>query len=284
MHLEAVRALRLPPVEHRYAAKDSILYALGLGVGGDPTDPEQLKYVYEDGQQVLPSISVVLAHPGFWMQRPELGIDWLKLLHGEQSFEIHKPIPTAGAVRGEYEVFAVEDRGPERGAIMHQAKRLYDVASGELLATIRGVFVLRGDGGCGSFGEAPEQPSSVPAGEPVASCAIATLPQAALIYRLSGDLNPIHVDPAAAAKAGFKAPILHGLCTLGVATRAAVQTLAGGDPDRIAALRVRFSSPVYPGETIVTEFFRDGPDYRFRARAAERDVVVLDRGSVRLRT
>lgn len=283
MNLEAVKALRLPAIEHRYTARDTILYALGLGYGADPLDPGQLRFAYEKDLSAVPSICVVLAHPGFWMQRPELEIDWLKLLHGEQSFELHRPLPAEGLVRGEYEVPAVEDRGQGKGAILHQTKRLYDVASGELIATIRGVFVLRGDGGCGSFGDAPPPPGALPEGEPTRVLDIPILPQAALIYRLSGDLNPIHADPEAAARAGFKAPILHGLCTLGVATRALLSLFAGENPARIGTLGVRFSSPVYPGETLRIEAVEAGGDIRFRARAVERDIVVLDRGTLRLR-
>lgn len=282
MDLEAVKALRLDPVEQRYTVKETILYALGVGYGEPATDAAQLTFVYEGGLRAAPSMCVVLAHPGFWMQRPELKIDWLRLLHGEQSFELHRPLPASGHVRAEYEVVAVEDRGAERGAVLHQAKKLYDVASGDLLAEIQGVFILRGDGGCGSFGTPPPQLSRLPDASPDAVCELPTLPQAALIYRLSGDLNPIHVDPAAAARAGFTAPILHGLCTLGVATRAALATLADNDPTRVRRFAVRFSSPVYPGETIRTEFFGAGGDVRFRARAVERDLIVLDRGLVQL--
>jgi MaoC like domain/N-terminal half of MaoC dehydratase len=226
LNLEAIRNLRFEAVTHAYAARDSILYALGLGYGSNPADPAQLAFVYEDDLRTVPSICCVLAHPGLWVKNPALGIDWLKILHGEQSFEIHNPIPSNGTVAGTYEIVAVEDKGAGKGAILHKVKKLTDKASGQLLATVRSVLFLRGDGGCGSFGEIPAPVQPLPERAPSSVCEIATLPQSALIYRLSGDYNPIHADPEAAAKAGFEAPILHGLCTLGVATRALLSTFA----------------------------------------------------------
>jgi acyl dehydratase len=279
VNLEAVRNFRFEAVAHSYTRKDSILYALGLGYGSEPTDPVQLAFVYEDDLRIVPSMCCVLAHPGMWVKEPALGIDWLKILHGEQSFEIHNPIPPEGTVVGTYENVAVEDKGAGKGAILHQVKRLHDKASGQLLATVRSVLFMRGDGGCGGFGEVSPPAQPLPERAPSSVREIATLPQSALIYRLSGDYNPIHADPGAAAKAGFEAPILHGLCTLGVATRALLSTFANGTPERLKSLSVRFSRPVFPGETIKTEFFESGGVVRFRSRAVERDVIVLDRGS-----
>jgi acyl dehydratase len=279
LNLEAVRNFRFETVAHTYSRKDSILYALGLGYGSEPTDPAQLAFVYEDKLRIVPSICCVLAHPGAWVREPALGIDWLKMLHGEQSFEIHNPIPPEGTVVGTYENVAVEDKGAGKGAILHQIKKLNDKASGQLIATVRSVLFMRGDGGCGGFGEVPEAARPLPESVPSSTCEFATLAQSALIYRLSGDYNPIHADPKAAAKAGFDAPILHGLCTLGVATRALLTTFANDAPERLKSLSVRFSRPVFPGETIRTEFFGAGGEIRFRSRVVERDVIVLDRGS-----
>lgn len=279
MNLEAVRNFRFEAVAYTYSRRDSILYALGLGYGSEPTDPAQLAFVYEDNLRIVPSMCCVLAHPGMWVRNPDLGIDWLKILHGEQSFEIHNPIPPEGTVIGTFENVAVEDKGAGKGAILHQIKKLNDKASGQLLATVRSVLFMRGDGGCGGFGEVPEPARPLPESTPSSSREIATLAQSALIYRLSGDYNPIHADPVAASKAGFEAPILHGLCTLGVATRALLSTFANGAPERLKSLPVRFSRPVFPGETIRTEFFGGGGDVRFRSRVVERDLIVLDRGS-----
>jgi acyl dehydratase len=279
LNLEAVRNFRFEAVTHTYSRKDSILYALGLGYGSEPTDPAQLAFVYEDNLRAVPSMCCVLAHPGMWVRKADLGIDWLKMLHGEQSFEIHNPLPPEGTVVGTYEIVAVEDKGAGKGAILHQIKKLNDKASGQLLATVRSVVFMRGDGGCGGFGEVPDAAQPLPEQSPASTCEIRTLAQSALIYRLSGDYNPIHADPAAAAKAGLEAPILHGLCTFGVATRALLSTFANGVPERLKSLSVRFSRPVFPGETIKTEFFGAGGEIRFRSRAVERDLIVLDRGS-----
>jgi acyl dehydratase len=272
LNLEAVRNFRFEAVTHTYSRKDTILYALGLGYGSEPTDPAQLAFVYEDNLRAVPSMCCVLGHPGMWVRNPALGIDWLKMLHGEQSFEIHNPIPPEGTVVGSYAIVAVEDKGAGKGAILHQIKKLNDKASGLLLATVRSVLFMRGDGGCGGFGEVPEPAQPLPERAPSSA-------QSALIYRLSGDYNPIHADPAAATKAGFEAPILHGLCTLGVATRALLSTFANRAPERLKSLSVRFSRPVFPGETIKTEFFGPGGEVRFRSRVVERDLIVLDRGS-----
>lgn len=283
MNLEAVRNFRFEPVTQRYTHRDTMLYALGLGFGCDPLDPAQLDFVYEAALKAVPSICCVLAHPGFWARRPELGIDWLKLLHGEQHFEIHAPIPAEGTVRAGYEIVTAADKGAEKGAILHLVKTLDDAVSGRKLATVRSVLFLRGDGGCGGFGNVPAEPAALPEQAPWRAKDIATLPQSALIYRLSGDYNPIHADPDAAAQAGFDRPILHGLCTLGIATRAVIATLADGQPDRLLSLSARFSRPAFPGETIRTEFLSVGGEIRFRSRVLERDLVVLDRGTVILR-
>jgi acyl dehydratase len=282
MNLDAVKAFRLKPIEHHFTAKDSILYALGLGYGEQPDDPYQLQFVYEKGLKAVPSACVVLAHPGFWVSEPSLGIDWIKILHGEQSFEILQPLPAEGKVRGEYEVTAVEDRGGDKGAVMYITKNLFDAKSNELLAKVGSVYMLRGDGGKGGYGQAPPQPLPLPDGAPDKVCEIKTLPQSALIYRLSGDMNPIHADPAAAIKAGFSRPILHGLCSMGVATRALIAAVADHDPDRLRAVSLRFSKPVFPGETLRVEIFKTEAGIRFRAVAVEREVVVLDRGSARV--
>lgn len=282
MDLETLTTYRFPPIEHAYSAKDTILYALGLGYGSDPTAPAELAFVYEEGLKAVPSQCVVIAHPGFWAKDPRFGIDWVKILHGEQSFEIHRPLGAEGRLRGEYAIEFVDDKGPEKGAIVHQSKRLFDAETGELVATVRSVVFMRGDGGCGAYGSPPPQAAPLPDRAPDATSTIRTLPQQALIYRLSGDTNPIHADPAPARKAGFERPILHGLCTMGIATRALLDTFAPGEPERLRSMFVRFSRPVFPGETIVTEFMRSGDVVRFRCRVAERDVVVLDRGHATL--
>ncbi|MFN3387584.1 MAG: MaoC/PaaZ C-terminal domain-containing protein, partial [Allosphingosinicella sp.] len=219
MNIEEVQSFSIPETDHSYTWKDTILYALGLGYGSDPLDEAELPYVYERGLQAVPTICNTLAHPGFWLDTPALGIDWVKVLHAEQSIEMHEPLPPEGAVRGSYQIVSVVDKGADKGAILTLEKRLSDIASGRLLCTVTTSVFLRGDGGQGGFGTAPAAATALPDRAPDATVDLATLPQAALVYRLSGDVNPLHADPRVATKAGFRQPILHGLATMGVASR-----------------------------------------------------------------
>ncbi len=279
MNLAEIRCFELPEVTTRYSSKDTILYALGLGYGAEAA---HLPFVYEAGLQAVPSICVVLGHPGFWARDPKYGISWLRLLHGEQAFEIHRPIAPSGSVRAAYEIPAVEDRGQDTGAILHMVKHLYDDDANELVASVRTTLFLRGDGGCGGFGVAPAALRSIPEGRALSVVDLSISYRAAAIYRLSGDFNPIHIDPGAAEKAGFARPILHGLCSMGFGTRAVISTFCEGDASRLLSMSVRFSKPVYPGETLRFEFFEDGAgSVRFRALALERGVTVLDRGTAK---
>jgi acyl dehydratase len=281
VNLEALRNYQIKPIEHSYTQKDSMLYALGLGYGSEPANPDHLQFVYEENLKSVPSIVNVLAHPGFWVNDPALEIDWVKILHGEQSFEIFKPLPPEGNVLGTYKLAGLEDKG-DKGAVMWVEKTLTDQATGEVLATVITTLMMRGDGGHGGFGTPLPALEELPAGEPDLVVDFPTLPQSALIYRLSGDYNPIHADPVAAAKAGFPQPILHGLCSMGLATRALITGICDGRPGRLKSLSLRFSKPVFPGETIRTEIFRTANGARFRARSLERDIVVLDRGTATL--
>lgn len=280
MDIEAIRSMRIEPIEQDFGIRESILYALGLGYGADPLDRDDLPFVYEGELRSVPSFVNLLCHPGFWAQRPEFGIDWVKILHAEQEFLLHKPLPPTGRMRGEYRVSAVEDKGAGRGALLHQEKSLHDTRNGEKVATVRSTLYLRGNGGEGGFGDPPAVAEALPDRAPDRSMSISTLPRQALIYRLSGDWNPLHADPEIAAKAGFSAPILHGLCTNGIACRAVLATYCGNDPARIKGMFTRFSKPVFPGETVRVDFFEDTPGIvRFRAVVEDRGEVVLDRCS-----
>lgn len=272
----------LPPREtlHRYTIRDTLLYALGVGAGADPED---FQYVYEDGLQVLPTMAVTLAYPGFWLKEPQFGVDWKRALHAEQSIIIHAPLPSEGYVRGETVVEQVVDKGEAKGAIIVQKRTICDVASGALLATVRQLSFMRGDGGCGNAG--PDGPPSslkpVPDRAPDAVHALGTRPEQAFIYRLSGDYNPLHVDPKVAREAGLEAPILHGLCSYGVAGRALVRMLCNGNPTLLRRMDCRLTAPVFPGETIEVAAWRLGVGQAaFQARVVERNVVVLAFGSV----
>jgi acyl dehydratase len=280
LDVAAVMDWRFEPVEQAYTRRDTILYALGLGHGANPTDPAELRFVYEDGLLACPTMAVVLGNPGPWTRDKRTGIDWVKSLHGEQGLVIHAKLPVEGRVIGTCRVTGIIDKGPGKGALLMQERALHDAATGTKLATRTTTSFLRGDGGCGAPAREQPKPPAIPDRAPDIVHDIATRTEAALVYRLSGDWNPVHADPAIAARAGFARPILHGLCTYGIAGRAVVATICGGDPAALRELHVRFSAPVYPGETIRVELWEQGGEFRLRARAVERDVVILNNGRV----
>ena len=263
-----------------YSTRDTILYALGVGAGIDADTPAKLRYVYEEQLEALPTMSAVLAAPGFWQREPQFGITWQKILHGEQSVLVHRPLPAAADVAATIKVDAVYDKGVQKGAVVYTSRTLYDKSTGDLLATVRQASFLRGNGGTGGLTEGAPKPHPMPEGRPADfSVTLATRPEQALIYRLSGDYNPLHADPAVAVQVGFKQPILHGLATYGVVGRALLGALCDDRGARLKRMDVRFSSPVYPGESITTEIWREGPGRAsFRSLVAARETVVLNNG------
>ncbi len=271
-----------PEVRHRYSEKDSMLYALGVGFGMDPLDESELRFVYEDRLQAMPTMAVVLGYPGFWMKDPATGIDWQKLLHGEQRLSLHQPLPPAGEVVGRTRIKSITDKGVGKGAIVVVERTVSDAQSGALLATLEIVTFCRGDGGYSSGGHPSDSldavPVIVPDRAPDAVCDLLTRPEMALVYRLSADPNPLHADPVVARAAGFDRPILHGLASYGVAARAILKTWCNYQPERLKSFNLRFTAPVYPGETIRTEMWRRGRQIFFRARVLERDLLVLNNG------
>ncbi|SEE77416.1 N-terminal half of MaoC dehydratase [Rhizobiales bacterium GAS191] len=281
MNLSALVNRKFPALVFDYDARDTILYALGVGAGADPLDPRQLPYVYEPQLRIIPSQASVIAYPGAWLTEPALGVDYVKVLHGEQGVIFERPLKPTGRVRGEYKVLGVDDKGPGKGAVVLFEKRIIDDAENQLICRVQSTYFLRGDGGCGSWGQALPTSAALPDRAPDKIIDAPTIARQALIYRLSGDLNPVHADPAVAAAAGFDRPILHGLCSYGVACLSLVQELCDNDPSRLTALFTRFSRPVFPGETIRLELFEEDDGWRFRARAAERGEIVLDRGLAR---
>lgn len=282
------------PVRQHYGERDTALYALSLGLGSDPLNEAALPFVYEGapgGLRALPSQAVVLGYPGFWAREPDTGIDWVKLLHGEQRMRLHRPLPAACEVVGHNRITHLTDKGEGKGAIMVTERRL-ETAAGELLATVQQVSFLRGDGGYSLQGGGQPSDAPLPALGPTpedrapdCTDTQAIRPEAALLYRLLGDANPLHADPAVARKAGFERPILHGLASYGLVAHAVLRQCGGLDPARLLALDIRFAAPVYPGETLVTEIWRVPGQPRhlqLRARVAERDKVVLSHGFAEL--
>nr|AMK59546.1 putative acyl dehydratase [uncultured bacterium UPO71] len=273
----------LPEVRQTYSVRDSQLYALAVGLGADPLDTRQLPFVYEQNPRALPMQAVVLGYPGFWMKDPATGVDWVRLVHAEQGLRLHRSLPAGGEVIGRTRVVGINDKGPGKGAIVYSQRTLHDAASDALIATLDSSTFCRGDGGCGGSDAPPMRLAPTPEHAPDAVCELPTLPQQALLYRQCGDFNPLHADPDVARAAGFERPILHGLCTFAVAGHALLRTLCDYDPARLTELQARFSAPVYPGETLRTEIWRDADAVAFRTLAVERGVVVLSHGRAQIR-
>jgi acyl dehydratase len=270
--------LGMPPLmtKRKFTRKDTMLYALGTGACGD-ADGDELRFVYERDLQALPTYPTVVAYPGFWMREPQYEIDWKRVLHIEQSVELHRTIPVEGSVRSELHIDEILDKGREKGAIVFSSRRIYSDDDGGLIAILRQASMLRGDGGFGGPPRASARPEPVPEREADHLVTLTTRRDQALIYRLSGDDNPLHADPKVAVEAGFSRPILHGLCTFAVAGRAVLKATCANEPSRLRKIGGRFSAPVYPGETIVTEIWTVAPGTAvFRSKVAERDVIVLD--------
>ena len=269
-----------PAREHSYSDRDTILYALGVGAGHDPLDESDLRFVYERDLLSLPMMACVLGYTR--IRDLDLGVDYTKLLHGDQSTIFHKPLPVSGTVVSQISVRAVVDRN-DKGAIIYLDRSVNDTSNGDLLATVSMGIFCRGEGGFGGPDKTTPPVHEIPSRKADDLCELATVPQAALIYRQSGDLNPLHVDPQIAKKVGFDRPILHGLATYGVVGRAVLKSACGNDPARLASLSGRFSAPVYPGETIRTELWRDGDIVSFRSTAIERNAVVMNNGRAEIR-
>ncbi len=269
---------KIPEIEQRLTRRDTILYALGVGFGADPCDPAQLKFVYEENLQALPTMAIILGYPGPWHAHPDTGITRSHVVHGEQAFRIHRLLPVEGTVIGATRVTGIVDKGKDKGALVMTECAVRDKAGGEAICTLASTSFCRADGGFGGPDGPVKIPHPIPDTPPQFTCDLPTLPQAALIYRLSGDYNPLHADPQYARKAGFDAPILHGRCTFGIAGHAILRTFCGYDPARLAAMEGRFSAPVYPGETIRTEMWREGNAVSFRSTVPARGVTVLNNG------
>ena len=287
IHYQQLKARAFEPVRQHYTQRDTMLYALSLGVGNDPLDSKNLPLVYEGMDQplqALPSMSSVLGYPGFWMKNADSGIDWVKLVHGEQRTTIHQPIPVDAKVVGKTRVTRIIDKGAGTGAIV-VSERTLEGEDGVLYATIDQVTFCRGDGGYSQqLGGQPSDESlpalaATPDTAPQWTFEHRIRPEAALLYRLMGDYNPLHADPRVAQAAGFDKPILHGLATYGMVCHALVMTACGGDASQLRSINARFSSPVFPGETLRTEIWQDGKALQFRATVVERNIVVLSHGN-----
>ena len=274
--LDSLLGLDIPEKAYRYDQRDCMLYAAGIGMGADPMDRRQLDFVYEKNLKVMPSMATVIAWDDSLLF--DSGINLFMSVHGEQRLTVHRPLPPTAEILSRPRITAAYDKGEDRGALLVIENTLRESGSDAPLCTMESVVFARGDGGFGGPSGGPEKLPNPPERTPDAVASYATLPQAALLYRLSGDPNPLHCDPDFAAKAGFDRPILHGLCTWGNACHAIVAECCDYRPERLTGFAARFTAPVFPGETIETSIWRTDTGAQFRSRIVERDVVVLNQG------
>lgn len=272
------------PLTCHWSDREVMLYALGIGMGDDPLDPNELGFVNEGwltdrdpALKVVPTFASVAA----WHARPPaIDLNRVMVVDADRDITFHQPLPVAATVTADSRWLGAWDKG-DKGAILLRETTVQD-AAGARLWTLRGTTFARGDGNFG--GPTTGQPSrpGAPDRAPDRSIDIATRPGQALLYRLSGDRNPLHSDPDFAAKAGFSAPILHGMCTYGITCRAVLATYADWDPAAIRRHACRFSAPVYQGEMVTVDLWRDGTDLRFEARIKERGVTCVTHGLTEL--
>jgi len=269
------------PAERSWDSKDALLYAVGVGAGlSDPL--QELEFTTENSegieQQVLPTYAVLIAQG---RTSGSLGdFDRAMLVHAEQAIELHRPLPVAGTVRTTSTVTGIYDKGS--GALVVTENVAVDTATGEPLATTRSSAFIRGEGGFGGergTDAAWDRPDRAPDHQ----VTYQTRPEQALVYRLSGDRNPLHVDPKFAARGGFDRPILHGLCTYGVTGRALLHALCGSDPARFRSMSGRFSRPVWPGESLTISVWQQDGDTALFQTTKDDGTVVIDRGRMQIR-
>ena len=275
INYDEIMSMTSENVEISYSDKDSILYSLGVGLGNDPMNMAELKYVYENSQVALPSMAT-----NFQYHSPLLlkaNINFILVVHGEQKLSFSNPLPVSGDFISNAKVIACYDKGAGKGAIIDVETTINLKKDNTEICKLVSTTFARGDGGFGG----PESPKSEifrPEGDPDFVHEIKTKPDQALIFRLSGDYNPLHSDPNFAKTAGFEKPILHGMCTYGIACRSLVESVCEGDAKRLKKFDCRFSSPVYPGETIVTEMWKNGSKVYYQSKVKERDKIVIKNG------
>ena len=266
-----------------YTDRDTLLYAVAIGMGRDPLDASELEYVCESvGSRVVPTASTVLTRAnrsGGGERVPSLmsKMNYALLLHGEQRLQIHQTIPPAAETLVSSQTRGVYDKGKGKGALLVNETNV-KLRDGSPLFTLGSTLFFRGDGGFGGSAEGAPVPHVIPDRSPDAVCEMPGRADQAMVYALCGDRNPLHRDPGVAKKAGFEVPILHGLCSYGIACHAVLKTMLDYDQTRMTGFDVRFSSPVYPGETQVVEMWKDGNVISFRVTLKERGIVSINNG------
>lgn len=258
------------PVEHHYDSRDTILYALGVGAGADA-----LELVFERNLKAIPALATVLAYPGNWYARPEIELDGLHTVHASERVELFGPLPVAGHVVATPRILEIYDKGEGRGALVVSEREVRDIVSDTLLARVTQRALCRADGGLGGPGGRPPASASAPARPADKVYAVPTAPNAAVIYRLLGDDNPLHVDPDFAQAAGFDRPLLHGLSSYGHLCRTIMRAYPGRS---VHIMDCRFTAPVFPGDTMALEIWDMPGGVSFRAHCHGR--VVIDNGEI----
>lgn len=271
---------KIKDIPFSYTDTQMLLYNLSVGMGRDPDNRKELAFVYEQpGLQVIPTAATILGGGASVLSGADL--DWPKVLHAEQRLQMHRTLPPSADVVGTTRISEIVDKGAEKGALITTEIEAR-LSTGEPLYTMHNVIFARGDGGNGGLEKSATQPHTIPDCKPDLIYTTETLPDQALLYRLNGDRNPLHVDPDVAARAGYPAPILHGLCSYGIACRAVLASACDYDPAKIKRFDVRFTSPVYSGETIETEIWLDGNQLSFRCKVKERERIIIDNGLCQL--
>ena len=273
---EKIMSLETKNQEFSYSDRETMLYGLGIGFGKDPLNDEELKFVYERDIKTVPSMATVVSWGAGNMR--ESGINYLLVLHGEQRLKMYEPLPHSADILVDSSVKGVFDKGKEKGALIVTETDIKLKENENLLCTLSSTTFARGDGGFGGPSDGAPEPHLIPERKPDDQFSADTEPNQALIYRLSGDRNPLHSDPEIAKAAGFDVPILHGLCTYGTACRTIISNVCDYDSTLIEEFNVRFSSPVYPGEKISTEIWKDDNVISFRCWVRDRNVMVLNNG------
>jgi len=279
--VEEALAIEPEEIPGSYTDRDSLLYNVAIGMGKDPLDAKELEYVCETiGNRVVPTAATVLTRPERRASNPSTLIskmNFVMMLHGEQRLQIHQPLPPAAETLISNAITGVYDKGEGKGALLTNETQV-KLKDGSPLYTVGSTLFFRGDGGFGGSSEGAPVAHTLPDREPDAVCELAQRDDQAMVYALCGDRNPLHRDPGIAAKAGFDKPILHGLCSYGIACHAVLKTMLDYDQTKMTGFDVRFSSPVFPGETHIVEMWKDDNVVSFRTRIKERDVISINNG------
>ncbi len=269
--LSAALGAEFPPQEFSWTASDVALYSLGVGASADPMDTAGLGYIDDSAPKVLPSFATVAATMNITkapsVSFPGVEIDLAKVVHGSQSVELHRPIPASGTASTTTRIAEIQDKGS--AAVIIQESETVS-AEGEKLWTARSGIFAKGEGGFGGERGTSEK-IEYPDREAEHTIEVRSLPQQALLYRLCGDRNPLHSDPAFAESAGFPRPILHGLCSYGLVLRAVIDEVLGGSVEKVRGYGVTFGGVFFPGETMRIRVWNDGARLLVSATAVERD-------------